>query len=99
MTPQTQRRRMLEQVRAFVEGSEAVDLAEGDREGIYALVRRTLVQLTYHRLAKPRKGLVKPYFGKVTGLSWAQVTRLICRHRRTGRMEDRHGRSRAVAHG
>ena len=50
MTLQTQPVRTLEQVRAFVEGSESVDFAEGDREGAYALVRRTLVQLGYHRL-------------------------------------------------
>ena len=50
MTLQTQRVRTLEQVRAFVEGSESVDFAEGDREGAYALARRTLVQLGYHRL-------------------------------------------------
>ena len=35
VTLQTQRVRTLEQVRAFVEGSEAVDFAEGDREGAY----------------------------------------------------------------
>ena len=35
-TLKTQRVRTLEQVRAFVEGSESVDVAEGDREGAYA---------------------------------------------------------------
>ena len=91
VTVQTQRVRALEQVRACVEGSEAVDFVEGDREGAYALVRRTLVQLRYHRLGKPGKGLVKRYLGKVTGLSRAQLTRLIGQHRRTGRVEDRRG--------
>ena len=91
MTLQTQPVRTLEQVRAFVEGSESVDFAEGDREGAYALVRRTLVQLGYHRLGKPDKGLVKRYLGKVTGCSRAQLTRLIRQHRETGRIEDRRG--------
>ncbi len=68
VTLQTQRVRSLEQVRAFLEGSEAVDFVEGDREGVYDLVRRTLVKLGYHRLGKPDKGLVKRYPGKVTGL-------------------------------
>ena len=45
MTLQTQRVQTLEQVRAFVEGSEAVDVAGDDRAGVYALVRRTLVKL------------------------------------------------------
>ena len=91
VTLQTQRVRSLEQVRAFLEGSEAVDFVEGDRAGIYDLVRRTLVKLRYHRLGKADKGLVRRYLGKVTGLSRAQLTRLIAQHRRTGRVEDRRG--------
>ena len=91
VTPQTQRVQTLEQVRAFVEGSEAVDFTGGDRAGVYALVRRTLVRLGYHRLGKADKGLVKRYLAKVSGLSRAQLTRLIGQHRRTGRIEDRRG--------
>ena len=91
VTLQTQRVRTLEQVRAFLEGSEAVDFVEGDREGVYDLVRRTLVKLGYHRLGKADKGSVRRYLGKVTGLSRAQLTRLIARHRKTGRVEDRRG--------
>ncbi len=91
VTLQTQRVRSLEQVRAFLEGSEAVDFVEGDRAGAYDLVRRTLVKLGHHRLGKSDKGLVKRYLGKVTGLSRAQLTRLIGRHRKTGRVEDRRG--------
>ena len=45
MTLQTQRVQRLEQFRAFLEGSEAVDFVEGDREGVYFLIRRTLVKL------------------------------------------------------
>ena len=91
VTLQTERVRTLEQVRAFVECSEPVDFAGAGREGIYALVRRTLVRLDYHRLGKPDKGLVRRYLAKVTGLSRAQLTRLIGRHRRTGRIENRRG--------
>ncbi len=46
MTLQTQRVQSLEQVCAFLEGNEAVDFVEGDREGVYDLVRCTLVKLT-----------------------------------------------------
>ena len=91
VTPQTQRVRTLEQVRAFVKGGEAVDFTEGGHEGAYALVRRTLVQLGYHRLGKPDKGLVKRYLGKVIGCLRAQLTRLIRQHREAGRIEDRRG--------
>ena len=61
VTLQTQRVQTLEQVLAFVEGSEAVDFAGSDRAGVYTLVRRTLVKLDYHRLGKADKGLVKRY--------------------------------------
>ena len=91
VTLQTERVRSLEEVRAFVEGSEAVDFAVSDRAGIYRLVRRTLVRLEYHRLGKADKGLVERYLGKVTGLSRAQLTRLIAQYRSTGRIEDRRG--------
>ena len=91
VTLKTERVETLEQVRAFVDGSEPVDFAVADRAGIYRLIRRTLVRLAYHRLGKPDKGLVKRYLGKVTGLSRAQLTRLIGQHRATGRIEDRRG--------
>ena len=71
VTVQTERVRTLEQVRAFLEGSEAVDFVESEREGVYDLVRRTLVRLDYHRLGKQDKGLVRRYLGKGTGLSRA----------------------------
>ena len=47
MTLQTERVRTLDHVRAFVEGSEAVDFTEADRESVYEFVRRALVRLDY----------------------------------------------------
>ena len=76
VTLQTERVRTPDQVRAFVEGSEAVDFTGADRESVYEFVRRALVRLSYERLGKPDKGLVRRYLAKVTGLSRAQLTRL-----------------------
>ena len=71
VTLQTERVQTWEQVRAFVEGSEAVDprprfrrhklsrgraFAGGDRESVYEFARRTLVRLSYEGLGKPDKG-------------------------------------------
>ena len=56
VTLQTERVRTLDQVRAFVEGSEAVDFTGADRESVYEFVRRTLVRLSYERLGKPTRG-------------------------------------------
>ncbi|WP_419938132.1 hypothetical protein [Candidatus Palauibacter sp.] len=64
---------------------------------IYLFVRRSLERLRYHRLGKPDKGLVKVYLAKVTGLSRAQLTRLIAQHRRTGHIRDRGGKPPANA--
>ena len=96
MTLKTQRVRTLDQVRAFLDGSESVDFADTDREGVYALVRGTLVRLNHHRLGKPDKGLVKRYLGKVTGLSRPQLTRLIGQHRAIGRIANRRARAPAA---
>ena len=89
--PPHSRGRALDQVRAFVEGSEAADFAGADRESVYEFVRRALVRLGYERLGKSDKGLVKRYLAKVTGLSRAQLTRLIGQYRETGRIKDRRG--------
>ncbi len=37
----------------------------------------------------PDKSLLKRFFEKAAGLSWAQVTRLAAQRRRTGRIRDR----------
>ena len=58
----------------------------------YGFIRRTLVQFRYHSLSKADRGTVRAYLAKMTGLSRAQLTRLIRQHRDTGRVEDRRGR-------
>ena len=40
VTLKTRRVRSLEQVRAFLEGSEAVDFVRGDRESVYGRPRK-----------------------------------------------------------
>ncbi|WP_423928900.1 integrase [Candidatus Palauibacter sp.] len=89
VTLRTERIRTLDEVRAFLEGSEPVDFTLDDRDSAYVFVRRSLERLRYHRLGKPDKGLVKAYLAKVTGLSRAQLTRLIAQHKRTGHIRDR----------
>ena len=93
---QTEGLKTLGQVRGFVEGNAGVEFELPDRESAYGFVRRTLVQFGYHGLGKGEKGVVRAYVRKVTGLSRAQVTRLIWQHRETGRVEDRRGQGPAV---
>ena len=85
----TERLRTLAEVRAFLDGSDPVDFRLADRDDAYAFARRTLVRFRYPELDKPAKGLLRRFLGKVTGLSRAQLTRLIGQYRATGRIEDR----------
>ena len=89
VTLQTQRVRTLEQVRRVAEGNEPVDFAVAERESAYEFIRRTLVEFGYTTLSKFDKGVVKAYLAKMTGLSRAQLTRLMAQHRDTGRICDR----------
>jgi hypothetical protein len=77
----------LEQIRAFLAGSDPVQFAGQQREEVYGWVEKTLVRHQYASLDRPGKGLVRRYLGRMTGFSRAQVTRLITGYRRTGRVK------------
>ena len=67
----------LEQIRALLEASDEVQYKARDREEMYNWVNRTLRQQEYGLIKWDDKGLVRSYLRKMTGLSRAQVTRLI----------------------
>ena len=91
MTLQTERLDSVEQIGDFLDGNGEVDFRPLDREEAYGFVRRTLVRLDYDAQGRAGKGTVREFLGKATGLSRAQVTRLIGQYRATGRIEDRRG--------
>ena len=95
MTLETKRLRTVEQIRGFLDGNGEVDFRPLDRDAAYGFVRRTLVRLDYDALGRAGKGPVREFLGKATGLSRAQVTRLIGQYRATGRVEDRRARTAA----
>ena len=74
----------LEQIRAFLVGTEPVEFAGQDRSERYGWVERVLRRHDYGRLGRADKGLLRQYVGKLTGLSRAQVTRLIGQYRLHG---------------
>jgi transposase InsO family protein len=76
----------LEQIRALVAANGMVRFAGQRREEVYGWVERTLVRHEYAGLRKPDKGVVRRYIAQMTGLSRAQVTRLISGHQQTGRV-------------
>lgn len=82
----------LEQIRAFLEGSQPLGIEVPAREAAYDWMAAELRRFGYTRLGKADKGLVRHYLEKVTGLSGAQTTRLITQFRNTGRIRDRRGK-------
>ena len=77
----------LEQIRAFLAGSGEVRFAGEQRAEVYAWVERTLVRHEYAGLRRADKGVVRQYLARMTGLSRAQVTRLIGMQRKTGQVK------------
>ena len=84
----TQRLQTLDQVREFLAGSRPLDLQPQTRAEAYAFVAEALQRFDYSRRGKADKGLIRRFLNKVTGLSRAQVTRLLHQHRTTGAIAD-----------
>jgi transposase InsO family protein len=76
----------MDQIRALVAAHSAIRFAGERREEIYDWVGQTLVRHEYAGLRRHEKGLVRVYLGQMTGLSRAQVTRLITAYQQTGRV-------------
>ena len=79
----------LEQIRAFLEASEEVHFEGQKREEIYGWISRTLQVHTYGQQSRGKRGLLRRYVEKLTGLSRAQVTRLIGRYLNGGEVKER----------
>jgi len=77
----------LEAMGRFVEASEAIRFESKNREQVYGWLERVLVGQQYAQQGKSARGLVRRYIEKMTGLSRAQVTRLIARYSATGRVQ------------
>jgi transposase InsO family protein len=67
----------LDQIRAFLAASEEVVFKSRDRVQVYGFVGQVLQQQSYCTLKRRSRGLVRRYLQKLTGLSRAQITRLI----------------------
>ena len=80
-------------------GQRTRPVAGQGREEVYAWVEKTLVRHQYAGLGKPGKGVVREYLARMTGLSRAQVTRLITGYGTTGRVKAaRYQRTRFATH-
>ena len=77
----------LEAIGRFVSASEEVRFESADRQQLYGWVERVLVGQGYDRQGKESRGLLRRYIEKMTGLSRAQVTRLVTRYTASGRVQ------------
>ena len=84
----------LEQIRAFLGASGEVGFKATNRRELYEWTERTLCAQEYASLGRSDKGLVRRYIAKVTGLSRAQVTRLIGKYAESGTVQVRRGSGR-----
>lgn len=78
-----------EQIKDFLKGSEGVSFAGQNKKEVYGWVQGLLVAQEFAQQDKKRRGAIRAYVEKVTGLSCAQVTRLVRMFKETGRVEVR----------
>jgi hypothetical protein len=74
----------LEQIQAFLTGNEEIEFKASNRKELYEWTQQALCTQSYSSLHRSGKGLMKRYIGKATGLSRAQVTRLIGQYTESG---------------
>ena len=77
----------LEQIQAFLSGSGEVRFTGQRRDETYAWTEQTLVRHEYASLSRAEKGVMRQYVARMTGLSRAQVTRLITSYAETGHVK------------
>ena len=75
----------------FVEASEEIRFEGANRSQVYGWVERVLVRQEYAQQGKAGRGLLRRSIEKMTGLSRAQVTRLMARYAASGRIETKNG--------
>jgi hypothetical protein len=77
----------LAEMAEFVVSNRGVDWQATEQQAVYGLIERVLKNQQYSRLRKSQRGVVKAFLLRVTGLSRAQITRLIRRWMQMRRIE------------
>jgi len=74
----------VEQIRLVLESSRELAFKGASRVERYGWIEEVLARLDYFHLGKKGKGLVKSYIKRMSGISRAQVTRLVSRQFKVG---------------
>ena len=78
----------LQEIEQFLLAAKEVRFEASQREEIYGWVERLLCQQDYMGQGRRARGLLRRYLSKMTGLSRAQLTRLVGRYLATGRVQN-----------
>jgi transposase InsO family protein len=73
-----------EQISEFLKGSAEISFTGGNKAAVYKWVQSVLVAQEFAGQSKSKRGAIRAYVEKVTGLSVPQTTRLIRQYRQTG---------------
>jgi len=76
-----------DRIREFLKLSREIEFTAQNRAEVYTWVQRTLVAREYAQQGKKRRGRLRAYIKKVTGLSLPQIARLVRMYRVTGILE------------
>ncbi len=88
-----------EDILRFLEGNAAGSVVVPDRAAAYEHSGQVLRRFSYWRLSKPDRRLLKRYLERTTGLSRAQLTRLLKRYLASGQLRSgRRGTGRRFQH-
>ena len=81
----------LEQIKTILGSSKKLIFKGLSREGKYGWVESVLKRFDYFHLGKKEKGLVKDYLERMSGISRAQVTRLVLKKLLAGGIKTSYG--------
>ena len=76
-----------EQISEFLKASGGIEFAGQSRAEVYEGTERMLVQQEYTRQGRKQRGAIRAYLSKVTGRSLPQITRLVRKYVKTGRVK------------
>jgi transposase InsO family protein len=77
----------LVQIAALLRASDEIRFKGQTRQEVYGWIEQVLCQQQYARQGRAGRGLLRRYIAKMTGLSRAQVTRLIARYQARGTVQ------------
>ena len=76
----------IKQIEVFLKSSENIRFKSLSRKAKYTWINNTLNRFKYYSLSKKDKGLIRKYIKLITGISKAQITRLISKKSKEGRL-------------